>query len=273
MRLPIRFLSLVFAASLIGALSLPTTARAVFPPIDAPPAQPPSVPPAAAPTIPPEPATTPDPKAAPKPAPKGTSAQMHLELSLFGRLTLGADLADFAGATGHGQGNDASENIGLQLSVGVQYGSIEFGVDLARSVGGLDESQIDRRYFDSSDPAATAVTEDGGLRLWWVHSTSPSFQVMAGPHARWLIQTSESGVSQAQLNAFGVGAQLGFRWRTNRFSELVDGTLRVLGSAHGNFPTSLSVRRATGNLLFGSSKPQGSFFDVGLSVGYGVTFR
>ncbi|MGK0360178.1 MAG: hypothetical protein ACI9U2_002491 [Bradymonadia bacterium] len=298
MRSPIRL-----CLPLLSVLLLPDLARADPPQPDAPAAPPavsappstpappvvsPAPPPVVSPAPPPvvSPATAASvPVAAPAvpiaapaselaPTPDQYGAQMHLELSIFGRYTPQIDLAELASAPGQGSANDAAfGGLGLQLSVGVEYAPFEFGIDLGRAAGGLDAAKIDSRYFNGRDPAAQASTHEAGLRLWWVHAAHPDFQWLMGPHARWLIHTSESGISRAQLNAFGVGGQLGFRWRTNRISELVDGALRVVASAHGNLPTGVSLRQASGDLLFAESSPEGIFFDFGLSIGYGITFR
>lgn len=198
----------------------------------------------------------------------------HLSFSVFGRSVPSLDLAAKAEERGFGSADDAGAlSMGVLASFGVEFSRIEIGIDHAQGAGGLDQGAIDQRYFGGGDaPTIGATTTETGAHVWWIMRQSADLQFMAGPHVRWLGMITSSDAGKARVKALGVGGQLGMRMRVNQFTPNLDGSLRVMGSVHGNFPLHVSVRSDAG-VLFENNDPAGLFADYGLSVGYCLTFK
>ncbi|MGK0362311.1 MAG: hypothetical protein ACI9U2_004632 [Bradymonadia bacterium] len=199
----------------------------------------------------------------------------HLSFSVFGRSVPSLDLAAKAEVRDFGAADDAGAlSMGVLASLGVEVSRIEIGIDHAQGAGGLDQGTIDQRYFGGGDePTIGATTTETGAHVWWVIRYSPDLQFMVGPHVRWLGMVTSSDAGKARVKALGVGGQVGLRARTNKITANLDGSLRVMGSLHGNYPLRVSVRSAETGVLFENNDPAGLFADYGVSVGYCLTFK
>lgn len=208
------------------------------------------------------------------PALAQADTQMHLGFSVFGQSVPTLDLADQAGVSGFGRGDDATAlNLGVQIDFGVQLAPIELGLSIAQASGGLDQDDIEERYFGDSDTAQGASTTEAGLHVWWVHASSADLALIAGPHARWLRMKSTSGVASARSDSLGLGADLGLRYRTHKVSDTLDGAVRFLVGLDANLPLEATVRRASGEALFSSDSPSGTFFSYTIGAGFCLTFK
>lgn len=203
-----------------------------------------------------------------------SSTRMHLSFSVFGQSVPSLDLAAQAGASGFGDGDDATAlSLGVEIDFGVELNPIELGVSFAQATGGLDQDDIEERYFDGSDTAQGASTTEVGLHAWWVGSATTDLQLLSGPHVRWLRMKSTSGVADAQSDSLGLGGQFGIRYRTHKVSPTLDGAVRAMISLDANLPLEATVRGANGDALFTSDSPDGAFFSYTVSAGFCLSFK
>lgn len=199
---------------------------------------------------------------------------MHLAFSVFGQSVPSLDLAAQAGADGFGEGDDATAlSLGVKIDFGVGLGPVEVGVAFAQAAGGLDQDDIEERYFDGTDTAQGASTTEAGLHAWWVSASSPDLQLLTGPRVRWLSMKSTSGVADARSDSLGFGGQFGIRYRTHKVSSTLDGALRAMVSLDANLPLEATVTGASGDPLFTSDSPSGVFFSYTVAAGFCLSFK
>ena len=208
------------------------------------------------------------------PLPALAELRFHLDAGAFSRTQLGLDLAELAGATGFGEGSDATPAaLGIRLGFGVQMSDFEVGVDVGLAAGGLDLLAIEERYVGAVDEIGGSSTLTAGLRVMWVPTLDADWQLLLGPQAAWQALGAASGVGDGNLTSLGLGGLAGVRWRTHEITPTLDGSLQLTAEGLAHLPLSVRVGRGTNDVVFESQSPEGLFGSFGLAVSYCFGFR
>lgn len=206
--------------------------------------------------------------------PAQAEVRFHLDVGGFFRSVPSIDLADLAGETGYGTGDDAAgAAAGIRLGFGMEYAGFEVAVDAGLGAGGLDLGAIERRYLGQVDDVGSSTTLAAGLRFMWVPEVTEGWQVLLGPQGMWHVMGAASGAGQASVSSLGFGGLAGFRWMTQAITPTLDGGLQVTVDGMAHLPLSTSVRRSTEDVLFENDAPEGVFPSWGINASYFFTFK
>jgi len=130
--------------------------------------------------------------------------------------TTGAiDLADVAGSTDYGTGDDASPaSLGLMITLGVLIDRWEIMGEAAVNIGGLDLGGIEERYF-ASEPEPIGGTSTAWLMgaVRHLFRLAPDVELAAGLGAGYVVMGASSPVGGAIYRAVSLGPEAEIRYR------------------------------------------------------------
>lgn len=196
--------------------------------------------------------------------------------SLTGRYTTKVDLAQLAGASDSGSGNDLGPpTLGVELTGGLNLPLAELGVGAWLAVGGLSLGRIESRYLGGSHTQVGSSLDaglEGALRLH--PDISRELGLRIGPVVAWQRMQGSSPLGVGRFELLGVGLDAGLVWRTGPISRVVDGHVELMLSARRELPLDVYVARdANDVVLAGTRGRTAAIYSFSARLGYVFDFH
>ncbi len=193
------------------------------------------------------------------------------------RHTTAVDLAEIAGESGYGSGDDTSPGaLGFELRAGVLFPiDVELDTTATIAVGGLNLSRIERRYLGSEpDQLGSSLTASWAFSPRFAPTIAPDVRLLLGPGLELERMATSSPAGDAHVDSFGFGLDAGARLETNRISRVVDGALEFVLFGRREVPYDLRVARGPNTVLFSGTDAGGPpIYSFGIAVEYVFSFH
>jgi hypothetical protein len=193
------------------------------------------------------------------------------------RYTTALDLAEVAGQTGYGRGDDTSPAaLGFELRAGVLLPvDVELDATGSIAVGGLNLGRVERRYLGSEpQPIGSTLSANADLGARFAPALGSGIRFLIGPSFGAERMAASSPAGGAYLDLFHVGLDAGVRIRTNRISRVVDGSLELVLTTRRELPFALRVARSANDVVLSGTDGNGpDIYSLGIAVEYVFSFH
>jgi hypothetical protein len=191
------------------------------------------------------------------------------------RHTTDLDLAAEANATGYGSGNDVSPGaLSWEVRAGVLLPiALELDATARIGVGGLALGRVEERYFGEQDQIGSSLSVGVDASARFAPLLIPRLRLLVGPAAGLSRLAASSGSGMARADLFGIGLDVGARYRLHSISRVVDGHLELVLGMRRELPIAVRVAQGADDVLFTGTGGGETVYSFGIGVGYVFSFH